>query len=464
MSCRLRRDELDPEPIYYTVRGEELTHSHSLNALIDTGVEARLDPLALKYLLALGYLPFDLTLMEGVCKLIPGEEVTLQRDGSLARQVSSVLEGKIESPMDPWNLRYTMEEAVKDSVSGMRVACAALSGGLDTSTVVALSRPYVDELHTFTMGFGLPTDEFEDARIVSDSFDTVHHEIEYDFSQEAERYPELVLAMEEPRPNLYVERVHREAAAYSRHFLCGLGGDELFKGYQNTTRFRLARRLSRLSWIPGGITLASIARNRAVGAKLRQGLKGGSHRLYVTFISPLRYHPDLWEDAYKRMTLIGVDPIGDFEEYCYLAEWRTKMVEDTLVPEYKMARMHNLDIKFPLADRRMVKAAFSTPFKEHKKGDEGKILLKKAMKDLLPGRCLEKPKRGFSFSPFDMYRAAQNLIDDLLTGSEPVHKYFGLDNLAKVKGELEAGRKPYTNARTLILLYAFHFWAERFLQ
>jgi asparagine synthase (glutamine-hydrolysing) len=270
--------------------------------------------------------------------------------------------------------------------------------------------------------------------------------------------------MEEPRSNLYVERVHREVAGYSSRFLCGLGGDELFRGYENTSRFKLARRLSKMVRFPGGITLASMIRNRMVGIELTQGLKRNFQWLYISFISPLRYHPELWDDAYQRMNLIGVEHIKDFEEYCYLVEWRTKMVEDTLVPEYKMARIHNLDIRFPLADHRVINAAFSTPFKNHIKEGEGKFFMKEAMKDLLPSTCLKKPKRGFSFSPLDMYRSTQKYLDDLLSGSDPVNNYFGTENLVNLKREMEIGRNLYRNARTLILLYAFHFWAERFLQ
>jgi len=460
----IKRDELDPRPIYYTVMDKEFIHSCSLRELLDSGIEVNLSPIAFQYLIALGYLPFNLTLIEGVNKLIPGEEILVREDASITRRIAPMPGEEKDSPADLKVLRSVLEEAVRDSVSDVDVACAALSGGMDTSTVVALARPHLNELHTFTMGFGLSTDEFEDARIVADRFETIHHEIFYDFAEEVENYPELIYVMEEPRLNLYVERVHREASAYSKRFLCGLGGDELFKGYQNTVRFKLARRLSRLSRVPGGIILASVLRNSLIGVKPMMGLSADPKWLYVTFISPLRYHPHLWRDAYQRMSLIGVEYTGDFEEYCYLVELRTKMVEDTLVPEYKMAEIHDLDIRFPLSDRRLYRAASSIPFKDHIRDGEGKILMKTVMRDILPEECLRKPKRGFSLSPVEMYKEAQPLIDDLLKGSEPVQKYFGLENVVKVKRELETGRNIYVNARTLILLYGFHFWAERFLR
>ncbi|MEM2123336.1 MAG: asparagine synthase C-terminal domain-containing protein [Candidatus Bathyarchaeia archaeon] len=460
----VKRDVLDPSPIYYTVRDGEFIYSRSLRELLNSGIMVHLSPLAFQYLLALGYLPFNLTLIEGVNKLIPGEEIIVKEDASTTRRMTPMPGDKMDSPVDLKVLRSILEEAVMNSVRDVKEACAALSGGMDTSTIIALARSHLDRLHTFTMGFGLPTDEFEDARIVSDHFDTIHHEIFYDFAEEVENYPELVYAMEEPRLNLYVEKVHREASPYSKRFLCGLGGDELFKGYQNTNRFKLARRLSKLSRIPGGITLASFLRNRLIGVKLTDNLKRDHKWLYVTFVSPLRYNPSLWMDAYQRMDLIGVEYMGDFEEYCYLVEFRTKMIEDTLVPEYKMAEIHHLDIKFPLLDRQLFKTAFSIPFRCHIRGGEGKILMKEMVKELLPERCLRKSKRGFSLSPIQMYEKAQPSIDDLLKGSEPVRRYFGPDNLAKVKEEFESGRNRYVNARTLILLYGFHFWAERFLQ
>ncbi|MGC8849870.1 MAG: hypothetical protein ACP5QI_05295, partial [Candidatus Bathyarchaeia archaeon] len=127
----IKRDELDPRPIYYTVRDREFIYSRSLRELLDSGIEARLSSLAFRYLLALGYLPFNLTLIDGINKLVPGEEIIIQGDKSVTRKIAPILEDKMGPQVDLKTLRSILEEAVINSVNGVKTACAALSGGID---------------------------------------------------------------------------------------------------------------------------------------------------------------------------------------------------------------------------------------------------------------------------------------------------------------------------------------------
>jgi asparagine synthase (glutamine-hydrolysing) len=147
-------------------------------------------------------------------------------------------------------LRETLNVALQESVRDQLVADVPLgcflSGGLDTSTLVAFASKVVTQpLKTFCMGFGEATDELRDARLVAERFGTDHRELIVDSSKAMNLYPRMIWHMEAPKYNLYPWFVCELVRKHVTVCLSGNGGDEVFGGY--VARYENARRIEKLS-------------------------------------------------------------------------------------------------------------------------------------------------------------------------------------------------------------------------
>ena len=147
------------------------------------------------------------------------------------------------------DLRVALQESVRDQlVADVPVGCF-LSGGLDTSAIVAFaSKAVTQPLKTFCMGFGEETDELQDARLIAEHFGTDHHELIVDSSQGMRLYPKMIWHMEAPKYNLYPWFVCELVRKHVTVCLSGNGGDEVFGGY--VARYQKALRIQNLGHSP----------------------------------------------------------------------------------------------------------------------------------------------------------------------------------------------------------------------
>jgi len=274
------------------------------------------------------------------------------------------------------------------------------------------------------MGFGEHTDEFEDARLVADKFGTDHHELLIDASQAMQTFPRMIWHSEMPKVNLYSWFVNEAASKFGKVCLSGLGGDELFCGYPDTSRFRRARQVSRIMKLPFVKELAAVAsivpfeRVRYAKALTDEAL---AYSAIITGFPPSEIHPAI-PDQVRQYFRGNVD----FVQKMVRCEFHTKLPYDYLLVEDAMSMAHTLEVRVPLLDDLLLQLMLGVPSRYQMTNDSGKLLLRSAMKSMLPERCFEKPKWGFSVDIYSWWTTAvREYAERYLPGSNVLRKLTG---------------------------------------
>lgn len=424
----LARDPVGVKPLYYAFKdGKLLFASEPKAILLWDELKPQPDELALHYLFNLLYVPGELTMFRGVKKLLPGHIMVVDEGGSVTidrywKLPTTIIEGPEHAIAKL--LRKTLEDAVKRQMISDVPIAAFLSGGLDTSTVVALmSKGAREPIQTFTMGFGEPTDELSDARFISRQFSTDHHELIIS-PREIDAYPRAIWHADMPKMNLYPYFIAEHVSKHVKVVLSGMGGDELFGGY--VYRYKYVKRIESLERLGpigcGALKVAGKAGLRIMGNSLKaHRLNNRFHVLasagaratqYTTAAGALRDEElmSIYGDAMGEHTFEEVERVfrpyfskdGDFVDQTMRAEFETKLPDDFLVVDDAMTMAHALEERVPLLDLELVDFAFKLPSRMKYRGP-GKYILRLAVSDIVPKRALRKPKSGFSVNVFSWY-------------------------------------------------------------
>ena len=333
---------------------------------------------------------------------------------------------------DDWleGIRYHYEQAVKRQLISDVPVGVSLSGGIDSSSIVAmLRRTTSGPIKTFSLGFDEPTDETGDARFVAQTFGTEHHEVVLHEPALA-HLADAIRHTEEPKVNsLQLYLLHRFIGEHVSVVLSGLGGDELFAGYDFYSYLLRARRLRAGALGAGVRALAPAldwAARRAAGLGRPQldlatrklewlAASGDGARNYLLLRNAWDFNPALLQRVYApeflgRLEVPDWDDYGAYfgdgrplESQALRAEFATKMVCDLLHNEDTMSMAHSVESRVPLLDLELVRFAARIP-DDVRFGGGPKGLLKEALTGVLPDRVLHKRKWGFTFDPVEQYQ------------------------------------------------------------
>lgn len=398
----LSRDRVGIKPLYYATTESGLLFASEFKAILATQLLRRLtiNDCFLQQLLEVGYPLMPETLFNEIHQVPPAHFISVTSEGTSACkywQPPAMTKGVPSEEA----IRETLRTAVvRQTISSDVPVGAFLSGGLDTSTVVAFaSQARTDGLETFCMGFGEETDEFKDARMVAEAFGTHHEEILIDATKGMKLFPRMIWHSETPKVNLYSWFVNEAASKHVKVCLSGLGGDELFCGYANTTRIANARRIR------------SFRRFRRLAPMARQF--PGRRARFVTslrsdelaYASLITGFPETEvSDSVKKTVATCFNKDQDFVQQVIRCEFHTKLPYDYLLVEDAMSMAHTLEIRVPFLDNQLLELMLPVRYQNQMQGDTGKVLLRKAMKGMLPRRCFEKTKWGFSVDVYSWWR------------------------------------------------------------
>jgi asparagine synthase (glutamine-hydrolysing) len=476
----LARDRMGIKPLHYTIQNDVLLFASEIKAILQAPIRREVNLESLYEILNLGYIPGKETLIDGVYKLPPSSLLICVNGMQRVERYWDIpgIDRGIKEDDVVERLRKVLEEAVRDQLVADVPLGSFLSGGLDTSTIVAYGAKVSKlPLKTFCMGFGEETDEFRDARLVADRFGTDHHELVVDSSQGMKLYPKMIWHMEAPKYNLYPWFVCELVRHHVKVCLSGNGGDEIFGGYY--ARYRNALRIETLAKNPMSPLL------RGVGSVL-QGFSDNirtQNRLRVlTYLHdppaaylvlagafPSSFNRGLFrngkhfEDLRTHYRRFFTDV--DFLQGLINTELRTKLVDDLLSVDDTMSMAHSLELRVPLLDNRIVDLMAPIPW-EMKYGPNtyGKRLLRKAVQEILPEESLRKPKWGFSVNVYSWYRGELGeLVRQIIPESDVLRKYFSQSAIRKLVARPTSPR----DRRYYILLWqllGFHFWHKIFIE
>ena len=446
----LARDRMGEKPLYYGYSGENFVFASELKALLPVpGFDSGVSREALTLLMRHNYIPAPWSIYKGIYKLPPGTYITLSNVDQRQRAVSqpqtywSALEAADRAAA---NVRQfdsetvatdALEAVLSDVVAGQMLADvslgAFLSGGIDSSTIVALmQKQSARPVRTFTIGFHtIKYNEAEHAKAVARHLGTDHTEL-YVTSQDAlDIVPRLADMYDEPFadssqiPTALVTRLARRHVTVA---LSGDGGDELFGGYSRYLRVRRwwaqCCRIPRVLRTPLGIALAASSQlpGRGVwhskagklGSLLRARTSGEFYRYFVS------YWPDpeaVVIDATQPPTPFSQSLRGSTLDAMMKLDAITYLPDDILVKVDRAAMAVSLETRVPLLDHRVYEFAWGLPAHYKVQGDTGKWLLRQVLYRHVPRELIERPKRGFAVPLADWLRGplrpwADALLDE----------------------------------------------------
>lgn len=494
----LARDYFGVKPLHYHFDGSTLRFGSELKSiLVDPAVPRRVNFQALHYFLNLRYIPGEQTLVENVKRLLPAHCLVFEEGAiRLARYWSFA--PKQETRRDEGfyveGIRHYLREAIRKQLMSDVPLGVYLSGGLDSSAIVALMSEIVSEpIQTFTMGFNEPTDELEDARVVADHFHTQHHEIVLS-SDPLSHFPEVIWHAEEPKENILQGYLLSQFARQSvKVVLGGLGGDELFAGYDLHRFIYPAQTLHRVLPQLFADKILRPMRSLAFGAGNRVGaLELDEYRRGVQMMlalgDPERYYlilRNVWdEDSGQGDNLYGpalrgrafVPTHTEFDDYfrdrslgalerVLWAEFNTKMIEDFLANEDRTSMAHGLEVRVPFLDRELAAFAFSIPVDLKIRGNETKHVFRKAMQGLLPAQTLRKKKWGFSFDPYHQFQKDLGTVARRILTREQVEAR-GIFNYDYLKQIMDHPPHPRLRWHYFYLwnVVGFEIWHRMFIE
>lgn len=425
----LARDRIGKKPLWLGQGPGFVAFASELKSLWGSGlVERELDYQALDLFMAYGYVPSPKSIFKNTSKLRPGEVAVVEAGGAINKRRYWSLDHRNKLDMDmpraAERVRDVLSRAVADRLVSDVPLGAFLSGGLDSSLVVALMcRLAGGRVRTFSVGFGEKGyDETAQARLVAEHLGTEHTEIMVR-PRLTETLPTLVWHYGEPYadssalPTYYLSQATREHVTVA---LNGDGGDEFFWGYRRYRGLRLAQKLLRLPRPllgAGGAVFGLLSGLKGhdrssfeYGHRLLRGLagKGGLKSAYLDwhglFSAPQRlalYSPELLEQAGDPDQGAYLDSIleqcqaDDPVERLVAADALSYLPEDLLV-KVDIASMANaLECRSPLLDTQVMELAAALPPGLKLEGSRLKAVLKEAARGLLPSEIIDRPKMGF---------------------------------------------------------------------
>ncbi len=498
-SLLVARDALGVKPLYYAETVQGFAFASEIKALLCLVPEARqLDISALHRYLSFLWCPGEGTPLRGVHKLLPGEAMVV-RDGKIARRWAwyqlPVFRGVTG------DLRE--DDALIGTVDGLRLAVqrqlvadvpvgAFLSGGLDSSAIVAFAREQVPNIRCFTIESvegqeAGATDDLPYARRVAQHLKVPLDVVRIDASRIADDLERMVMQLDEPLADpaplnvLYISQLAREQGI--KVLLSGAGGDDLFTGYRRHVAVNYERYWD---WLPQKMLskldhfTASIDQRRPMFRRLAKVFSGaglvGDARLANYFVwakeSQLLglYTPDfrarLGQDSVVQPMLDFLRPLPASVEpldRMLSLEQRFFLADHNLIYNDKMSMAVGVEVRVPFLDLELVEHAARIPLALKQRGRIGKWVLKKAMEPYLPHEVIYRPKSGFG-APLRrwMRHELRPLVGDLLSAESL--KRRGLFEPAAVQRLIAQNDSGQVDAAyTLLSLLNIELWCRAYV-
>ncbi len=486
----LARDRLGIKPLYYAVTDRELLFASEVKALLAAGVRAELNADVLPELLATRSIAGGETLFRGIRKLLPGRTLTWSRDEGLREQrYWRIPAARDESPLgleeQAVDLRIRLRSAVRSHLMSDVPLGLFLSGGIDSSGLLALMAPLVDgAVRTFAVGFDEPgANELAYARQAAAAARAEHREIVVSPRAFWDVLPRLVWHEDEPLafpssvPLYFVSRLARD---HVKVVLTGEGADELFLGYNRYRVTAWNERLGGPYWrhVPPG---ARSAVARGIGRLPRMvrrfaersflALPPGPRSLFYENFAVFGegrqralLRPDLLSghDPYATDLGLYAEEEGGTLDRMSRADLQSYLVR-LLMKQDQMSMAASIESRVPYLDHEIVEHVASLPSRLKLRGFTTKAVLRAALRGLVPAEILDRRKMGFPVPVGRWLRGPfAPLVDDLVLGPRALgRELFAPGELRRLADEHRAGRADHGDR--LWLLINLEIWHRVFV-
>ena len=492
----LVRDRIGEKPLYYAFNDGKLFFGSEIKAILQAGVRRAVDAQSVCDFLAAGYVAGERTFFKGIAKIPPGNIGIYEKNDFTVRPYWK-FEIRHEGEQPYRDAAETLSRMLEDTVrrclkSDVEVG-AFLSGGIDSSVLVALMRRNAARVKTFTVGYGGAAEGFNELKYaskVAKLLGTEHHELILGPESSIDLLPNIIWQCDEPHgepSSVLVYLLSRFTKEKVKVAVGGTGGDEIFFGYPRHGGFRMLEvyhripRVLRRSLIEQAIrSLPESTRGNRLAKRANRFLQGAGQSpesAYLVWVSLLQEDVrrallseavrgeavDISGDGFLKSQL-GVGIPGNPLDKAASLDVRGYLPEYQLMYMDRMSMAHGLEVRSPLCDYKLVEYVTNLPTAYRLKGTRSKHIFKEIARKWLPTEITERRKVGFD-SPVGQWFKGE-LKEFLLSFlSRENVKRSGLldpDAVTALIGEHLSGQRDYS--LQLWSLLALETWFRMYIE
>ncbi len=495
----IARDRVGVKPLLYYHDTDKFFFASEMKALMTMGIPRELDKTSLFSYFQLNYIPSPNSIFKNVDKLQPGSYLLIDlKNKSIQKKTWYNIPYKSEENLHAENYKesqkqlvHLMDQAVQRRLIADVPVGAFLSGGVDSSVIVALASRHVKQLNTFSIGFkDEPTfDETEFAELVAKKYKTNHTVFKLSTNDLYESLFTSLDYLDEPFADssaLAVNLLSKQTRKHVTVALSGDGADELFAGYNKHKAEWIVRnkKLQRamLTATSPVISLFEGSRSSKISNRVRQihrfaeGSKLNAKERYWRWCSFVNENEakllfkEKWLDgdeeyhSRKKNILQHIFDDSDFNEVL-LTDMQLVLVGDMLVKVDQMSMANSLEVRNPFLDFKVVDFAFSLPASYKIDATSQKKIVRDAFQKLLPVELYNRPKKGFEVPLLRWFQTElKNLItNDLLQDDFIIEQgIFNITEIRKLKQQLFSKNPGEIHARIWGLV-VFQYWWKKYM-
>lgn len=470
----LVRDHFGIKPLHYYSNGKILVFgSEQKSILLHPQVPRKLNKQALHLHLNLRYTQGDQTLFQDIKRLPPAHYLKFSKGEMEIKRFWELKTNKVNPNISEGEaiegMHFHLKQAVERQLISDVPIGVYLSGGLDSSAIVQKMHELgVKDINTFTLGFNEPTDEFPDAERIAKHFNTNHHTLSLQMNP-LEKFPEVLWHAEEPKINLLQGfNMSKFVSSHVKVVLGGLGGDELFAGYDihkftnpfNCLHANMPQWMQKVAQFKSKIIfkLQNASKKLSIdeyrrGAQMLLAL-GDIEKFYLIVRNTWDYDAPAYKNIYSSQYLNQVQELHKVNHYfdqlfskvssmkaleqVLFVEIQSKMVNDYLLVDDRMSMSNSVEERVPFLDLDLVNFANTIPLHLKIKNKQTKYLFRKAMENHLPPKIITKKKWGFTVNPYlqfkkDLKDVAQKILTEEFVEEQGIFNYQYIEQILKHK-------------------------------
>jgi asparagine synthase (glutamine-hydrolysing) len=489
----LVRDRLGIKPVYYYAGKDVFVFASEIKSLLQhPQVPREVDPKAVDLYTTLRYVPGPRTMFKNIFKLQAGHWMSVEKGQIRIQKYWDLDYRKTTAPYPDIVAEFErlLEESVRLRLIAEVPLGVFLSGGLDSSTMLAMMSKITggERIKTFSVGFetdgpsgqeAADANEFVYAREVATHFGAEHHEFKVSANQFRDAIPTIVSHLDEPMadptciPLYFISKLARQHITV---VLSGEGADETMGGYQLYQKVIAMENMRRrmrpfagmspaLASLPVGDRVRGYLRR--FGNRIEDHYRGVGHaptlETKLGLMGPSRFEQSQQELAeifgayFKR-----VEESSDLNRMLYV-DAKIWLPEDLLLKADKMTMATAVELRVPFLDHKLVEFCATLPDSMKIHQGRGKWILRHAMGNVLPPSIIHRPKKGFSMPAASLLRSELSdfVHDALLSSNSACRQFFEPQALEDIVTRQEKGR--LSGYQTVWSLLVFELWHRTFV-